>query len=163
LLLRLVETMSLHWNGNAPLELPLLHSQTQSNQERRKTTMPSQKLVNMSFSELQRLYFAPAGAVPIINNIHKILFHPKTIGVLFRMSLPGRHKPIYKRIEIVRSFKMTRLMLEQITATCDENDISFSHFLREAINQALSRYNQRKQYLEQQREKVFDSSASLVA
>ena len=48
------------------------------------------------------------------------------------MSLPGRHKPIHKRIEIVRSFKMTRLMLEQIRVACDENDISFSHFMREA-------------------------------
>ena len=58
------------------------------------------------------------------------------------MSLKGRHKPIHKRIEIVRSFKMTRLMLEQIRAACDENDICFSHFMREAINQSLSRYNQ---------------------
>ena len=78
------------------------------------------------------------------------------------MSLPGRHKPIHKRIEIVRSFKMTRLMLEQIRAACDENDISFSQFMREAINQSLSRYNQQKQFLEH-REKVLDSSASLVA
>ena len=65
------------------------------------------------------------------------------------MSLPGRHKPIHKRIEIVRSFKMTRLMLEQIIAACDENNICFSHFLREAINKSLSRYNQQKQLLEQ--------------
>jgi DNA-binding transcriptional MerR regulator len=57
------------------------------------------------------------------------------------MSLPGRHKPLHRRIEIIRSFKMTRLMLEQIRAACDENDISFSHFLREAITQSLSRYN----------------------
>jgi hypothetical protein len=79
------------------------------------------------------------------------------------MSLPGRHKPIHKPIEIVRSFKMTRLMLEQIIAACDENNICFSHFLREAINQSLSsRYSQQKQFLEQ-REKVLNSSASLVA
>jgi hypothetical protein len=77
------------------------------------------------------------------------------------MSLPGRHKPIHKRIEIVRSFKMTRLMLEQIIAACDENNICFSHFLREAFNESLSRYSQQKQFLEQ-REKVFDPSASLV-
>lgn len=75
------------------------------------------------------------------------------------MSLTGRHKPIHKRIEIIRSFKMTRLMLEQITAACDENNICFSHFLREAINKSLSRYNQRREFLEQ-REKVFDPSAS---
>ena len=78
------------------------------------------------------------------------------------MSLPGRYKPIHKRIDIVRSFKMTRLMLEQIRVACDENDICFSHFLREAITQSLSRYNQQKQFLEQ-REKILDSSASLVA
>jgi hypothetical protein len=60
------------------------------------------------------------------------------------MSLPGRHKPIHKRIEIVRSFKMTRLMLEQIIAACDENNICFSHFMREAINQSLSWYNHQK-------------------
>jgi hypothetical protein len=78
------------------------------------------------------------------------------------MSLPGRYKPIHKRIEIVRSFKMTRLMLEQIRAACDENNICFSHFMREAINQSLSRYNQQKQFLER-REKILDSSASLVA
>jgi DNA-binding transcriptional MerR regulator len=78
------------------------------------------------------------------------------------MSHKGRHKPLHRRIEIIRSFKMTRLMLEQIRAACDENDISFSQLMREAINQSLSRYNQQKQFLEQ-REKVFDSSASLVA
>jgi DNA-binding transcriptional MerR regulator len=78
------------------------------------------------------------------------------------MSHKGRHKPLHRRIEIIRSFKMTRLMLEQIRAACDENDISFSKLMREAINQSLSRYNQQKQFLEQ-REKVFDSSASLVA
>jgi DNA-binding transcriptional MerR regulator len=78
------------------------------------------------------------------------------------MSHKGRHKPLHRRIEIIRSFKMTRLMLEQIRAACDENDISFSQLMREAINQSLSRYNQQKQFLEQ-RKKVFDSSASLVA
>ena len=59
------------------------------------------------------------------------------------MSHKGRHKPLHRRIEIIRSFKMTRLMLEQISAACDENDISFSQFMREAVNQSLSRYNQR--------------------
>ena len=78
------------------------------------------------------------------------------------MSLPGRHKPIHKRIEIVRSFKMTRLMLEQITAACDENNICFSHFLREAINQSLSRYNQQKSYYKTQ-QKGRASSPPLVA
>ena len=60
------------------------------------------------------------------------------------MSQKGRHKPIHRRIEIIRSFKITRLMLEQITAACDENNICFSHFLREAINKSLLRYNQQK-------------------
>ena len=93
---------------------------------------------------------------------HKILFHLKTIGVLFRMSLPGRYKPIHKRIEIVRSFKMTRLMLKQIRAACDENNICFSHFMREAINQSLSWYNQQKRSYKTQ-QKVLDPSASVMA
>ena len=78
------------------------------------------------------------------------------------MSLPGRHKPLHRRIEIIRSFKMTRLMLEQIRVACDENDIPFSQFIREAINKSLSRYNQQKELLER-RERVLDSSTSLVA
>ena len=78
------------------------------------------------------------------------------------MSPKGRHKPIHKRIEIVRSFKMTRLMLEQITATCDGNNICFSHFLREAITQSLSRYNQQKSSNKTQ-QKGRASSPPLVA
>jgi DNA-binding transcriptional MerR regulator len=77
------------------------------------------------------------------------------------MSLKGRHKPLHRRIEIIRSFKMTRLMLEQIRVACDENGISFSQFIREAVNQSLSWYNQQKELLEH-REKILDSSASLV-
>jgi hypothetical protein len=79
---------------------------------------------------------------------HKIL--SQTIGVLFRMSPKGRHKPLHRRIEIIRSFKMTRLMLEQIRAACDENDISFSQLMREAVNQSLSRCNQRREFLQDQ-------------
>jgi hypothetical protein len=78
------------------------------------------------------------------------------------MSLPGRHKPIHKRIEIVRSFKMTRLMLEQIRAACDENNISFSQFMREAVNQSLSWYNQQKKSYKAQ-QKVLDPSTSVMA
>jgi DNA-binding transcriptional MerR regulator len=78
------------------------------------------------------------------------------------MSPKGRHKPIHKRIEIIRSFKMTRLMLEQIRAACDENDISFSQFMREAVNQSLSWYNQQKTSYKTQ-QKVLDPSTSVMA
>lgn len=57
------------------------------------------------------------------------------------MSLKGSRKPEHKRINIMRTFKMSRLMLEQIRAICDENTISFSQFLRDAITQSISRYN----------------------
>jgi DNA-binding transcriptional MerR regulator len=78
------------------------------------------------------------------------------------MSQKGRHKPLHRRIEIIRSFKMTRLMLEQIRAACDENDISFSQFIREGINQSLSRYNQQKNSYKTQ-QKVLDPSTSVMA
>ena len=79
------------------------------------------------------------------------------------MSLPGRHKPIHKRIEIVRSFKMTRLMLEQIRAACDENDISFSQFIRESNQPITVPLQSTKTIPTSNEQKVLDSSASLVA
>jgi ribosomal protein L20 len=70
------------------------------------------------------------------------------------MSVKGYRKPDHKRTDIVRTFKMNRLMVERIHAACDENHLSFSHFMREAVNNYLFRYNHQKQLLEQHQEQL---------
>jgi DNA-binding transcriptional MerR regulator len=78
------------------------------------------------------------------------------------MSHKGRHKPLHRRIEIIRSFKMTRLMLEQIRVACDENDLSFSQFIREAVNQSLSWYNQQKTSYKTQQKLLYPSTSVMA-
>ena len=52
----------------------------------------------------------------------------------------GVFKPHHKRINLIRTFKLTGLMLDQIHKTCDAHDLSFSQFVRDAIKDSLARY-----------------------
>ena len=79
------------------------------------------------------------------------------------MSLPGRHKPLHRRIEIVRSFKMTRLMLKQIRAACDENDISFLSFHARSNQPITIPGTINKQIATRPQQKVLDPSTSVMA
>ena len=53
----------------------------------------------------------------------------------------GVFKPPHKRINVLRYLKLTQSMLDLIHETCDEHDLSFSQFVRDAIDDSLVRYN----------------------
>ena len=53
----------------------------------------------------------------------------------------GVFKPHHKRIDLIRTFKLNGLMLDQIHKTCDATELSFSQFVRDAIKESLARYN----------------------
>jgi hypothetical protein len=72
----------------------------------------------------------------------------------------GVFRAAQKRINLTRTVKISRLLVDLVQQNCDNNDMSFSQFLRNGFTESLTRAKEQKQ---QSHHKVFvDTLTSAV-